>query len=200
MLFRSPCTPLQFIPCTTPCSIYTLHYSLHYIYPALLAAYTLHYSLHSLQYIPCTIPCRIYILHSLQYIPSTTKFLPTPTLGHRALLTQTQCNPYHHQDTISVDSTLLYNHPPTLHNTTSRIISQLQKLIRIHMIIFFIRKNNKPTTSIGQHSRRKWFSEEKETSLLGKNKNKSMIIHKKQRWPQATKLTTTNKNYNSQQG
>ena len=39
---------------------------------------------------------------------------------------QTQCNPYH-QDTISVGSTLLYNHPPTLHNTTTRMISQLQK-------------------------------------------------------------------------
>ena len=45
----------------------------------------------------------------------------------------------------------------------------------------------KPTTSIGQHSRRKWFSEEEETSLLGKNKNKSTIIHKIQRWPQETK-------------
>ena len=66
--------------------------------------------------------------------------------------------------------------------------------------LLFIRKNNKPTTSIGQHSRRKWFSEEEETSLLGKTKNKSMIIHKKQRWPQATKPTTTYKNYNNQQG
>ena len=27
-----------------------------------------------------------------------------------------------------------------------------------------------------------------------------MIIHKKQRWPQATKPTTTNKKYNNQQG
>ena len=52
-----------------------------------------------------------------------TQFLPTPTLGHRTLPTQTQSNPYH-QDTISVGSTLLYNHPPTLHNTTARIISQ----------------------------------------------------------------------------
>ena len=65
-----------------------------------------------------------------------TQFLPTPTLGPRALPTQTQSNPYH-QDTISVGNTLLYKHPPTLHNTTARMISQLQKSNRIHMIIFF---------------------------------------------------------------
>ena len=64
-----------------------------------------------------------------------TQFLPTPTLGPRALPTQTQSNPYH-QDIISVGSTLLYNRPPTLHNTTARMISQLQKSNRIHMIIF----------------------------------------------------------------
>ena len=68
------------------------------------------------------------------------------------------------------------------------------------LFFFFIRKNNNPTTPIGQHSRRKWFSEEGETSLLGKHKNKSMIVYKIQRWPQATKPITTNKNYNNQQG
>ena len=47
---------------------------------------------------------------------------------------------------------------------------------------------------------RKWFGEEEETSLLWKNKNKSMIIHKIQRWQQATKPITTIKNYNNQQG
>ena len=58
-----------------------------------------------------------------------------------------------------------------------------------------------PSTPLpSTHSRRKWFSEEEETSLLGKTKNKSMIIHKKQRWAQATKPTTTNKNYNNQLG
>ena len=46
----------------------------------------------------------------------------------------------------------------------------------------------------------KWFSEEEETSLLGKNNNKSIIIHKIQRWPQPTKPITTNKNCNNQQG
>ena len=41
--------------------------------------------------------------------------------------------------------------------------------------------------SIEQHSRNIWFSEEEETSSLGQNKNKLMIIHKMERWPQATK-------------
>ena len=36
--------------------------------------------------------------------------------------------------------------------------------------------------------------------FTGKNKNKSMIIHKTQRWPQAAKPITTNKKYNNQQG
>ena len=60
---------------------------------------------------------------------------PYSPLGPRALITQTQSNPYH-QDTISVGSTLLYNHHPTFQNTTARMISQLQKSNRIHMIIF----------------------------------------------------------------
>ena len=83
----------------------------------------------------------------------------------------------HHQDTISAGSTLPYN---TLHNTTAKMISLWQKLNRLHMHQFFlfIRKNNEPTTSIRQHSRSKWFSEEEETSLLRQNKNKSMIFHK----------------------
>ena len=36
----------------------------------------------------------------------------------------------------------------------------------------------------------------------GKNKNNSMIIHKIERWPQATNpiTSTTNKNYNNHQG
>ena len=62
-----------------------------------------------------------------------------------------------------------------------------------------IRKNNEPAASIGQHRRSKWFIEQEETSLLGKNKNKSMI-NKLQGWPQATQPITTNKNYNNQQG
>ena len=40
------------------------------------------------------------------------------------------------QDTISVGNTLRHNHPPTLHNTTARMISQLQKSNLIHMLIF----------------------------------------------------------------
>ena len=40
------------------------------------------------------------------------------------------------QDTIWVGSTIPYNHPPTLHNITTRMISQLQKSNRIHMINF----------------------------------------------------------------
>ena len=68
-----------------------------------------------------------------------TQFLPTPTLGTRALPTQTQSNPYH-QDTISVGNTLLYNHPPTLHNTTTRMISHLQKSNRTHIILLFYTK------------------------------------------------------------
>ena len=63
------------------------------------------------------------------------QFFPTPTLGPRAPPTKTQSNPYH-QDTISVGSTLLYYHPSTLQNTTSRIISQLQKSNRIQKINF----------------------------------------------------------------
>ena len=143
------------------------------------------------------------ILHAALLITTltpVTQFFVTPTLGPRAPPTQTQSNPYH-QDTISVGTTLLYNHPPTLHNTTARMISQLQKSNRIHKInFFFIRKNNKPRASIGQHSRSKWLSKEEETSLLGQNKNKSIITHKIQRWPQATKPITTNKNCNNQQG
>ena len=50
---------------------------------------------------------------------------PTLILGSRAPETQTHSNPYH-QDTISVGSTLPYNHSPTLHSTTARMISQLQ--------------------------------------------------------------------------
>ena len=65
---------------------------------------------------------------------------------------------------------------------------------------FFIWQNNGPTASIGQHSTSKCFIEEEETSVLGQNKNKSMIIHKILGWPQATKLIMTNKNYNNQQG
>ena len=67
-------------------------------------------------------------------------------------------------------------------------------------IFFFIQKNNKCQASIGQHSRSKWFSEEKETSLLGQNKNKSIIIQEIQRWSQATKLITTKKNCINHQG
>ena len=126
-----------------------------------------------------------------------TQFFPTPILGPRAPPTQTQSNP-HHQDTISVGSTLLYNHPPIFHNTTTRMISQLQKSNGMHRInFFFIRKNNKPRASIGPHSRSKWLSEEEETSLLGQNKNKSIIMHNIQRWP--TTPIKTNKNCNNQQ-
>ena len=42
---------------------------------------------------------------------SITQFFPTPTVGPRAPPTQTHSNP-HHQDTISVGSTLPFNHPP----------------------------------------------------------------------------------------
>ena len=52
----------------------------------------------------------------------------------------------------------------------------------------YIRKNNEPTASIGQRSRRKWFFEEEETKLLGKNKNKSMINS------QNPRMATSNKN------
>ena len=38
------------------------------------------------------------------------------------------------------------------------------------------------------------------TFIGGQKNNKSMIIHKIQRWPQGTKPITTNKNYNNQQG
>ena len=72
---------------------------------------------------------------SITTLTPITQFIPTPTLGPRALPAQTQSNPYH-QDTISVGNTLLHNHPPTLHNTTARMISQLQKSNLIHMIIF----------------------------------------------------------------
>ena len=78
------------------------------------------------------------ILHATLLITTLTpitKFFPTPTLGPLAPPTQTQSNPYH-QDTISVGSTLLYNYPPTLHNTTARMISQLQKLNQIDKINF----------------------------------------------------------------
>ena len=43
------------------------------------------------------------------------------------------------------------------------------------------------------------FGKDKEYFSSG-NMNKSMIIHKIQRWPQATKPIRTNKNYNNQQG
>ena len=69
---------LQYIPCTTPCSIY----------PALPAVYipcttpctpcsvyTLHYSLHSLRYIPCTTPCSIYALHSLHNLSKIINYI-----------------------------------------------------------------------------------------------------------------------------
>ena len=79
-----------------------------------------------------------------------------------------------------------YAHPPQYYGQNHQPIAKIESNTHDHFS-FFIRKNNKPTTSIGQHSRRKWFSEEEETSLLGKNKNKSMIIHKK------TKLATSNK-------
>ena len=62
------------------------------------------------------------------------------------------------------------------------------------------KKNNEPAASIGQHRRSKWFIEVEETSLVGQNKNKSIIITKLQGWPQATQPITTNKNDNNQQG
>ena len=78
-----------------------------------------------------TLPAHL-LITTLTHI---TQFLPTPTLGPRAPTTQTQSKPYH-QDTISVGITLLYNNLNTIHNTTTRIISQLQKSYRMHMIIF----------------------------------------------------------------
>ena len=43
-------------------------------------------------------------------------------------------------------------------------------------------------------------SKKEEKRLLWQNRNKSMIIHKIQGWPQATKSIMTNKNNNDQQG
>ena len=60
--------------------------------------------------------------------------------------------------------------------------------------------DDEPAASIGQHRRSKWSIKEEETSLLGQNKNKSMIINKIKGWPQATQPIMTNKNDNNQQG
>ena len=70
-----------------------------------------------------------------------TQFFPTPTPWLRATPTQTPSNP-HHQETISVGSTLPCNHPPTLHNTTTRKTTQLQKSNRTRMInsLFYLKK------------------------------------------------------------
>ena len=46
----------------------------------------------------------------LPYFHSMTSRFPTQILS----------NP-HHQDTISVHSTIPYNHPPTMHNTTTKM-------------------------------------------------------------------------------
>ena len=116
------------------------------------------------------------------------QFIPTPTLGHRALPTQTQSNPYHHQDTISVGSTLLYNHPPpsTIQRQNHQPIAKIESNTHDHFSFLYEKIINL------QH--------QLDNTATGENKNKSMIIHKKQRWPQATKPTTTNKNYNNKQG
>ena len=66
-------------------------------------------------------------------------------------------------------------------------------------IFFFIQKINKPTASIGQHSRSKWLSEEEETSLLWQSKNKPIIIHKIQRPIIIHKIQKSNKTDHDQQ-
>ena len=57
-----------------------------------------------------------------------------PSVG-RDLYTDSILSVYYWQ-AIDDFTFLLYNHPPTLHNTTARMISQLQKSNRTHMIIF----------------------------------------------------------------
>ena len=67
----------------------------------------------------------------LPYCHSLTSSYPHPNPS----------NP-HHQDTISVGSTLPCNHPPTVHNTTTRKRSQMQKSNRTQMInsLFYSKK------------------------------------------------------------
>ena len=75
------------------------------------------------------VPFTFIILPAPILIPThipITKFLPTPTPLLRASPTQTPSNS-HHKDTISLCSTLLWNHPLTPYNTTTRMISQFQK-------------------------------------------------------------------------
>ena len=59
---------------------------------------------------------------SLTLIILPAPLLITTPITKRATPITYQSNPCH-QDAISVGSTLLYNHPPTVHNTTARIIS-----------------------------------------------------------------------------
>ena len=56
-----------------------------------------------------------------------TQFFPTPTPWLRATTTQTPSNP-HQKDTISVGSTLPYNHPPALHSITTRKDQPIAKI------------------------------------------------------------------------
>ena len=66
------------------------------------------------------VPLTLITLPALLLVPTLiprTQFFPTTTPWLQAAPTQTSSNP-HHQDTITVGTTLPYNHPPTFHNTT----------------------------------------------------------------------------------
>ena len=127
-----------------------------------------------------------------------TQFFPTPTPWLRATPTQTPSNP-HHQDTISVGSTLPCNHPPTLHNTTTRKSSQLQKSNRIQMIntLFYSKKIMNLQHQLDNTGGANGSSKKRKQVYLGKTRINQWLLtkykdgHKQHNRSQPTKITIT---------
>ena len=70
-----------------------------------------------------------------------TQFLPTPTLGHQALPTQTQSNPYHHQDmhNLSRQHTTVQSpsHPPQYYCQNHQPIAKIESNTHDHFSFLY---------------------------------------------------------------